>query len=64
MSMKYLYKSKTNKVVSGVIGGLGEYYDADPTLLRLAALLIIILTGLLPGIIVYIAAMFIVPRKL
>ena len=64
MSMKYLYKSKTNKVVSGVIGGRGEYYDADPTLLRLAALLIIILTGLLPGIIVYIAAMFIVPRKL
>ena len=61
--MKYLYKSKTNRIVSGIIGGLGEYYQIDPTLLRLATLLIIIITGVFPGIIVYIAAMVIVPKQ-
>jgi phage shock protein C len=32
-----LYRSSTNKVISGVCGGLGEYFDVDPTLLRLVA---------------------------
>jgi len=61
--MRKLYKSRTNRIISGVIGGLGDYYDIDPTLLRLAALLIIIVTGLFPGVIVYIVAALIVPRQ-
>ncbi|MBD4336467.1 PspC domain-containing protein, partial [Xanthomonas citri pv. citri] len=33
---KRLYKSNTNKVIDGVCGGIGEYFNIDPTLVRLA----------------------------
>ncbi|MFZ3011383.1 MAG: PspC domain-containing protein [Minisyncoccia bacterium] len=62
--MKRLYKSDTNKIVSGVIGGVGEYFEIDPTLLRLAYLLIAILTAFIPAIIGYLIAAIIVPRKI
>ena len=60
---KRLYKSNTNKVISGVIGGVGEYFDLDPTLLRLAYLLIAVATAIVPAIIAYIVASIIVPSK-
>lgn len=63
MATRKLYKSKTNKVVSGVIGGLGEYFDIDPVILRLAYLIIVIATGVIPGILAYIIAGMIVPEK-
>ena len=61
--MKHLYKSDKNRVVSGIFGGLGEYYDIDPTILRLAWLLVLVLTVVIPGVIVYIIAAFIVPSR-
>jgi len=61
--MKKLYRSDTNKVIAGVIGGLGEYWDTDPTILRLAYLIITISTGVLPAIVAYIIACLIVPNK-
>ena len=60
---KTLYKSETNKVFFGVIGGVGEYYDTDPTVLRLAYILIAILTAFFPAVIGYLIAAIIVPRK-
>lgn len=62
--MKRLYKSDTNKVFAGVIGGVGEYFDMDPTLLRLAYLLLAVLTAFVPAVIGYIIAVIIVPKKL
>jgi len=62
--MKKLYKSKENKVFCGIIGGLGEYFGIDPTILRLIWLLVIIFTGFFPGIITYIIACMIIPNKL
>ncbi|MDD4661650.1 MAG: PspC domain-containing protein [Candidatus Pacebacteria bacterium] len=59
--MKRLYKSKENKILAGVVGGLGEYFDIDPTLLRLIWLLLVVFTGVFPGIIVYIIACLIIP---
>ena len=61
--MKKLYRSNTNKVFAGIIGGLGEYLDVDPVLLRVFWLLILAVTGLVPGLIVYLIATFIVPKK-
>jgi phage shock protein C len=61
--MKKLYKSNTNKIFCGVIGGVGEYFDVDPVILRLLWLVILIATGVLPGLIVYIVACLIVPEK-
>ncbi|KKR43660.1 MAG: hypothetical protein UU10_C0021G0007 [Parcubacteria group bacterium GW2011_GWF1_40_6] len=62
--MKRLYKSDTNKIISGVLGGTGEYFEVDPTLLRLAYVLIAILTAFIPAIIGYIIAAIIVPKKI
>ncbi len=61
--MKRLYKSKENRVVSGVIGGIGEYFEVDPTLLRVFWILIVVLTGFVPGIIAYIIMALVMPHK-
>jgi len=61
--MKRLYKSNTNFVLSGVLGGLGEYYEVDPTLLRLAFVVLVLVTGGFPGVVAYIIAAIIVPNK-
>jgi len=60
---KRVYRSRTNKVISGIIGGLGEYYDVDPTILRLGWILVALFTGVVPGLIAYFLAILIVPQK-
>ena len=60
--MKKLHRSRKDKVVSGVIGGIGEYLDIDPTLLRLVFVFITIMTGIFPAIIFYIIAVLIVRK--
>jgi phage shock protein C len=59
--MKKLYLSEDKKL-AGVCGGVGEYFDIDPNLVRLAWILITILTGIVPGIIAYIVAAVIIPK--
>ena len=61
--MKKLYKSKENKVLTGTIGGVGEFFNVDPTILRIAWVIITIFSGLFPGIIIYILAALIVPNS-
>jgi phage shock protein C len=60
---KRLYRSKENKILAGILGGLGEYFDIDPTVLRLGWLLVFVFTGIFPGLIAYIMAILIVPNK-
>ena len=61
--MKKLYRNKENKMWKGVLGGFGEYYTIDPTLLRVLFVIFVILTGFFPGVIAYIIAIFIIPSK-
>lgn len=61
--MKHLYRSETNKILAGVLGGLGEYFDIDPVLLRLSFVFLLLATAVLPGLVAYTAAIFIVPHK-
>ena len=61
--MKRLYKSNKNKVFAGIVGGIGEYFDIDPVILRLVWLLVVIFTGVFPGLLAYIFATFVVPKK-
>ena len=56
-----LYRSDTDKMICGVCGGLGEYFQVDPTIIRLIWA-IFVCTG--PGILAYIVAAFIIPRRL
>jgi len=60
---KRLYRSEKNKIFAGILGGLGEYVDVDPVLLRVIWVFILIFTGIVPGLIVYVITVFIVPRK-
>lgn len=58
-----LYRSVTNKKLSGVCGGLGEYFQIDPTVVRIFWIVGTIVTQILPGIIAYIVMAFVVPEK-
>lgn len=58
-SSKRLYRSSTNRIIAGVCGGIAEYLDIDPTLMRIVWVLLTIFGGW--GIILYIAAVIIVP---
>jgi len=60
MKEKKLYRSCKNKVLGGVCGGLGEYFDIDPVLIRLAVILIAIAGG--AGVLFYIIAWVIIPE--
>lgn len=61
--MKKLYRSESNKVFGGIVGGVGEYFDVDPTIIRLLWLLVVIFTGIFPGVVAYLIALLIVPKK-
>lgn len=61
--MKKVYRSEENKVWAGVIGGVGEYFEIDPTILRLLWLLIVVFTGFVPGLVAYLIAIAVVPKK-
>ena len=60
---KKLYRSTENKIFGGIIGGLGEYFDVDPVLLRVFWVFVAVFTGIIPGVIVYLMALFIIPTK-
>lgn len=57
-----LHRSHKNKMVAGVLGGLGEYLSIDPTLLRLAFVALVFLTDL-PLVIAYIIMAIVVPYE-
>ena len=60
---KKLYLSDTNKVIGGVCGGIGEYLGLDPTVVRLIWVILSIPSIIFGGCLLYIIAMFIIPRK-
>lgn len=63
MTHKRLYRSQKNRIFAGICGGLGEYFNVDPVALRLVWLLIVIFSGIFPGVIAYILAIFIIPPE-
>jgi phage shock protein C len=60
-SYKQLTRSSTNRMIAGVCAGLGAYSNIDPTVIRLAAVLLLFLTG--PGIVIaYLIMALIIPE--
>ena len=57
---KRLYKSIANRKICGVCGGIAEYFELDPTIIRLAWILFTALGG--SGIIAYIVAALVIPE--
>jgi phage shock protein C len=58
-----LYKSRNDKVFSGVIGGFAETYDFDTTLLRIIYTALTLFTGFFPGLLLYVVAMMVMPER-
>lgn len=61
--IKRLYRSNKDRMIAGVCGGIAEYYEMDPTLIRLLWAGLTILTAVFPGILIYILAWVIIPEK-
>jgi phage shock protein C len=60
---KKLYRSSTDNMLTGVCGGIAEYLNIDSTVLRLIWVLIVVFTGFVPGVLVYIIAAIIMSLK-
>lgn len=60
---KRLTRSKSDRMVFGVCGGLGKYFGVDPTLIRLGFAFFTLLSGVGPGIVIYIIMAIIMPQE-
>ena len=58
---KRLYNSNNEKVLVGVCGGIADYFDIDPTLVRLLWVILLMMGG--SGILAYIIAAIIIPNE-
>jgi len=58
---KKLYRSKEERVIAGVCGGLSDYFKIDPVFVRLIFVFLALLDGL--GVILYIIFIFVIPKK-
>ena len=58
---KKIYRSRTNSMIAGVCGGLGEYLNIDPTILRVVAVLLIFADGI--GLLAYLIGWVVIPRR-
>jgi phage shock protein C len=58
---KRLYRSTEHRMIAGVCGGLGEYFDMDPTIVRLIVVATALAAG--TGLLAYLIAWIIIPQR-
>lgn len=58
---KKLYRSADNRIIAGVCGGLGEYFNIDPTFIRIIFILLVLTDGV--GLVLYFVLALIIPKK-
>lgn len=63
MEIKRLYRSRHDRIFAGICGGVGEYFGVDPTLIRVAWLLMTVFTGVFPGLITYLICIGLIPSR-
>lgn len=59
---KRLFRSRKNRVFAGIAGGLGHYFNIDPTIIRLVLLLLFFFSGF-PVVILYLVSMLFIPKQ-
>lgn len=57
-----LHRSVADSKLAGVCGGIAEYFETDSTIVRLVWVLVTFVTGIVPGVVVYIVAWLIMPE--
>jgi len=60
--MKRLYRSTTDRKIAGVCGGIAEYLNIDPTVVRIIAV-ILLLPGGVPGLLPYLVMWVVIPEN-
>jgi len=60
---KRLFRSRTDSMLGGVCGGIAQYFDLDPTLVRIAYVLLSVLSAAFPGLLVYIILWIVIPQE-
>lgn len=60
---KRLFRPKSQSVLAGVCGGIAEYFQLDPTLVRVGYVLLSVLSAAFPGILVYIILWIVMPEE-
>lgn len=60
--VRRLYRSRSNRIVAGVLGGLAEYFKLDPTLVRVVFVVVSFLSAAFPGLIVYAVLWAVMPE--
>jgi phage shock protein PspC (stress-responsive transcriptional regulator) len=58
-----LRRSRTNRMIAGVVGGLAEYFEVDPTLLRVVYVAGSIVSAAFPGLLVYLLLWVLMPER-
>ena len=58
---KKIYRSESDRRIAGVCGGIGEYFDVDSTLIRLAFVFFVLAAG--TGLLAYVIAAIIMPNE-
>lgn len=58
-----LRRSRTNRMIAGVVGGLAEYFEVDPTLLRVVYVAGSIVSAAFPGLLVYLLLWLLMPER-
>lgn len=59
--MKRVYRSREDRIVAGICGGMGELYEIDPTLIRLGVVFVGLATGIIPVLVPYTIGAIIIP---
>jgi len=59
---KRLMRSRDNVLVAGICAGMAEYFDQDPTIWRLGFVFFLLITGLMPGLLMYLIAWILLPQ--
>lgn len=59
--MKRIHRSRKNKMIAGICGGIAEMFSQDPTLIRLLVVLGALVTGVFPFVITYLVGWIIIP---
>lgn len=62
MEEKRLLRSRKNRVLGGICGGIGDYVNMDPTVIRIIYVLLSILTAFC-GLLVYLILLLIIPEE-
>jgi phage shock protein C len=61
--MKRLMRSNRHKMIAGVCGGIADYFNMDPTVVRILYVIVSIVSVAFPGILAYIIMWIIIPRS-